>query len=570
MNMPLSQIKEERSRKYCTIDRIVQAKAVNESRDQSQRDLAKKYNIHRTTLQHWIDRKNKLKEQLDPNIVEFFESPSGQAWLHTMVVAIFMVFHQNGNSGIPDLHEFFERVGINKFVGTSISSLQKISNTINKQIIAFDKEETQRLAENMPHKTIPGALDENFIMDEMTLILMEPVSGFILAEQIEPKRDAETWNKVTRSALKGLNVTIQQLVGDEAGGLTKLATGTLKVIKGPDLFHVQQEITKGLTSHLARGRQQSKKKQENLQKEKSKTLTKLEDRLNQVENIKELSKIEVNTAKRIVEIEKEEEANQKTIEMIESRYKAAQEARRSITHDYHPFSLDTGERQIPEDVKEKLEKSYTTLETISKEEGCTDKQKKKLEKSKGALKSMISVLVFFFSFLSLKIKSMGLDESSGKLFEKLVSIEYLKVCLKKAKKKRQKDTIKATLRRLEEELAKNHLWGEIAQAVQTEWRHRALECAQVFQRSSSCVEGRNGQLSLKFHAFRRLNGQTLRVLTVLHNYFIKREDGTTAAERFFEQKSRDLFEWLLDKVELPRPRSKHRKQVKMVEEKQAA
>ena len=122
---------------------------------------------------------------------------------------------------------------------------------------------------------------------------------------------------------------------------------------------------------------------------------------------------------------------------------------------------------------------------------------------------MIAVLVFFFSFLALTIKSMGLDESSGKLFERLVSIEYLKLCLKKAKKKRQKDNIKATLRRLEEELAKNPLWGQIAQAVQTEWWRKALECAQVFQRSSSCVEGRNGQLSLKFHAFRRLNEQTL-------------------------------------------------------------
>jgi len=101
-------------------------------------------------------------------------------------------------------------------------------------------------------------------MDEMTLILMDPVSGFILAEQIEEKRDAQTWHKVTQAALKGLNVTIQQLVGDEAGGLTKLAEDNLNVIKGPDLFHVQQEITKGLTSHLGRTLQQVKKKQEDL------------------------------------------------------------------------------------------------------------------------------------------------------------------------------------------------------------------------------------------------------------------------------------------------------------------
>ncbi len=167
-----------------------------------------------------------------------------------MILATFVIFHQNGNSGIPDLHEFFEMTAINTFVGTSISALRKVSKTLDKQIIAFGSEETERLALNMPHKNIPGALDENFIMDEMTLILMDPVAGFILAEQIEEKRDAETWYKVTQTALKGLNVTVQQLVGDEAGGLTKLATGILKVIKGPDLFHVQQEITKGLKSQI--------------------------------------------------------------------------------------------------------------------------------------------------------------------------------------------------------------------------------------------------------------------------------------------------------------------------------
>ncbi len=566
----LSPTTEKKPRKYCIIARAFQAKAVNDSGGQSQRDLAQNYKIPRTTLQHWIDRKNRLKGQMDPNVVEFFESPSGQAWLHNMVIATFLIFHENGNSGIPDLHEYFEMVVINKFVGTSISALQKVGKTLKKQIIAYDDEETERLAENMPHKTISGTLDENFIMDDMTLILMEPVAGFILTEQIEQKRDAETWHKVTQSALKGLNVTIQQLVGDEAGGLTKLATGALKVIKGPDLFHIQQEITKGLTSHLARTLQQVKKKQEDLQKEKLEMLTKFEDHLEQVEGVQELSKRGINAGKRIIEIEKEEKANQKTIEVAENRYKTAQEARRGITHNYHPFSLDTGERQTPESVKTKLEKSYATLETIAREAGCTDKQKQKLEKSKGALESMIAVLFFFFSFLASTIKSIGLDESSGKLFEKLVSIEYLKLCLKKAKKKGKKDNIKATLRRLEEELTKNPLWGQIAQAVQTEWWRKALECAQVFQRSSSCVEGRNGQLSLKFHAFRRLNKQTLRVLTVLHNYFIKRADGTTAAERFFGQKPRDLFEWLLDKVELSRPRSKHRRRAKVIEEKQAA
>jgi hypothetical protein len=62
--------------------------------------------------------------------------------------------------------------------------------------------------------------------------------------------------------------------------------------------------------------------------------------------------------------------------VTENRYRAAQEARRDITHTYHPFSLDNGEKQTPVVIKAELEKSYVTLETIAKEAGSTDKQKK--------------------------------------------------------------------------------------------------------------------------------------------------------------------------------------------------
>ncbi|MGD9822814.1 DUF6399 domain-containing protein [Desulfobacter sp.] len=40
---------------------------------------------------------------------------------------------------------------------------------------------------------------------------------------------------------------------------------------------------------------------------------------------------------------------------------------------------------------------------------------------------------------------------------------------------------------------------------------------------------------------------------------LKRSDGTTAAERFFESKPANMFEWLVEKMPLPaRPRRKLR------------
>ena len=85
----------------------------------------------------------------------------------------------------------------------------------------------------------------------------------------------------------------------------------------------------------------------------------------------------------------------------------------------------------------------------------------------------------------------------------------------------------------------------------------AQECAEVFQRSSSCVEGRNGYLALWHHSLHRLSQRKLEALTTVHNFFIKRTNGATAAERFFDVKPRDLFEWVLERVDLPgRPAQK--------------
>ena len=83
----------------------------------------------------------------------------------------------------------------------------------------------------------------------------------------------------------------------------------------------------------------------------------------------------------------------------------------------------------------------------------------------------------------------------------------------------------------------------------------ALECAQIFQRSSSCVEGRNAQLGLRHQGIHQLSDRHLKALTVIHNYYIRRRDGTTAAERLFGAKPNDLFEFLLDRMDYPaRPR----------------
>ncbi|WP_347990348.1 DUF6399 domain-containing protein [Methylomonas sp. AM2-LC] len=80
------------------------------------------------------------------------------------------------------------------------------------------------------------------------------------------------------------------------------------------------------------------------------------------------------------------------------------------------------------------------------------------------------------------------------------------------------------------------------------WLEWAEWIARNFHRSSSAVEGRNGYLSQMYHNGRGLTEKRLRALTVIHNYGLKRSDGTTAAMRLFGRDFPDLFSWLVDEM----------------------
>jgi hypothetical protein len=94
--------------------------------------------------------------------------------------------------------------------------------------------------------------------------------------------------------------------------------------------------------------------------------------------------------------------------------------------------------------------------------------------------------------------------------------------------------------------------GKLNPGAQSRLKHKAMMLAEVFQRSSSNVEGRNGYLSLRNHELRGLaNPRKRACLTAVPNFLLTRPDGTTAAEHFFGQKPRSMFAAVLESVEIP-------------------
>ena len=136
----------------------------------------------------------------------------------------------------------------------------------------------------------------------------------------------------------------------------------------------------------------------------------------------------------------------------------------------------------------------------------------------------------------------------------LIPAHYLTIAGKKAKTAERRQSIAQIAEQLLSELNSDDAWKNIEQSEQNRLTKAAVECAQLFQRSSSCLEGRNGYLSLRHHGLHHLSTRKLGALTVIHNYFTKRQDQTTAAERFFGKKPRDLFEYLIKTLpSVPRP-----------------
>ena len=129
---------------------------------------------------------------------------------------------------------------------------------------------------------------------------------------------------------------------------------------------------------------------------------------------------------------------------------------------------------------------------------------------------------------------------------------------RRARTKEERERLKELAKRLlEEAWASGGALAALPESQRREMEMVVQECVGLFCRSSSCVEGRNGRLALHHHGQGKLSEKRLKVLTVVHNYLIKRADGTTAAERFFGNKPRDLFQCLLKRMpDLPKPAAK--------------
>ncbi|WP_339135107.1 MAG: DUF6399 domain-containing protein [Candidatus Electrothrix sp. GW3-4] len=173
--------------------------------------------------------------------------------------------------------------------------------------------------------------------------------------------------------------------------------------------------------------------------------------------------------------------------------------------------------------------------------------------------NLVSTIAFFWTMVDQHLENKDFSgEEKILLKDRLIPGFYLSFVAEKEKDKVRKELIQQQSAELLSIIGQHDgLISGINPEKTASLIQSAKECAQFFQRSSSCVKGRNAQLSLRHHGIHRLSDSHLQAQTVIHNVHIKREDNTTPALRFFEAEHGNLLEHLLNNMDYPpRPRNR--------------
>jgi Family of unknown function (DUF6399) len=263
----------------------------------------------------------------------------------------------------------------------------------------------------------------------------------------------------------------------------------------------------------------------------------------------------------LIEAVRQQMVAEQRLEELSQRKEKAIEQVRGIADDYHPFDRHTGEPVTAQEVGVRLGGHLDRLDEVVQQAGLGQRATEAVSRCRGWMGLLVGCVGWFWGLAQTRLEGLELSQEQEQLVrEKLLAGYYWEAAAGRARTSEERDRLTQMATRLKEEA-----WEEAGplSGLSQEERERLEEVARqtagLFSRSSSCVEGRNGRLSLQHHGHSRVSQRRLSALTVIHNYLVERCDGTTAALRFFGQRPPDLFAWLLGRLpDLPRPAKKRR------------
>lgn len=452
----------------------------------------------------------------------FFGSPEGHLLLRRWVIAAHLTITLQGCGGIAVVSMLLRLAGLEPFVACSFGAQHRVHTQLVKLVGAFGQAETQRLGKAMPTKKLWLCEDETYF-PRMLLVALDALSGYILVEKFADKRDAETWSQEVKTALKNLPVEVLGVTSDQARGIKAHAQKSLGLAITPDLFHVQHEVSGVCCAPLAS---------------------------------------RVRLLEKTVEESPQEHENEPLLEALREA-KERQERMKAVlagtSEATHPYELRTGQPRPGSDVQKDWEDLLDEAESVADEADLPQSCHAAIGKARRAVGAIAASVEGFHQRIGLALQQLHLPLSvAAAMRENVLPALYLQAVAERSRDGEQRQALEERARTLTLALQQeDHPMMRLSEAAVAALLAQGKEWVSWYVRTSSSVEGRNGQLSLHHHSLHTLSEAKLAALTVRHNFWSRRADGTTAAERFFEQKPQDLFEWLLDEMaDLPRPAQK--------------
>ena len=514
----------------------------------SLRQAAQALHVPRSTLQAW----RAYQESLDahPAVVAFFHSTPGLAFLHRLVLGIHLVCTEIGACGIRLVCLLLQLTGLDRFVGASYGTQHQVNRQVEEAIVAYRREESARLAKDMPAKAITLAKDETFT-GGLCLVATEPVSNYIVLEQAAHARDHDTWHALMEQALAGLNCQVIQSTSDEAPGLLAYVEHHLGAHHSPDLFHVQHELVKAVSGALAT-------KQRAARKAATEAQARLEQRQAQFQNPSDAPakrgpgrplKATVN----LEHVAQQAEAANREYQRISGQREKVAQSIRAIGHAYHFVDLERGVRRNGKLIAADIRAQIDTIRSVAQHEGLSQACLERIAKAERVVPKMQATIEFVSGYVRRQVSQLDLAPPVSYAMHAALTPSFYLDRVAQTRTVSGGEPLRALAERLRTPLfTPGGVFADLSPTVQSQLMQQAQTLAEVFQRSSSNVEGRNGYLSLRNHQLRGLEHPRKReCLTAVHNFCLTRADGTTAAERFFGQKPRSMFAAILQSVEVP-------------------
>lgn len=211
----------------------------------------------------------------------------------------------------------------------------------------------------------------------------------------------------------------------------------------PDLFHVQQEVSKA-TSAPMRARIKS------VQSLYEGATTELLEVLGQKKEAESLDTRPVgrpiNYERRLVILA---QAHQDCLEALSDAVRQQQsirDANKGIADDYHPFDLSDGTVKTPERLRADLDARFEVIQSNADEADLSENSHKKINKARKVTDSMVATLIFFWTWVTTELSELKITNPCAKLLkEVLILIGYLELLIPKSRNAKGKEARQSIL-----------------------------------------------------------------------------------------------------------------------------